>query len=275
MSETIDSRFRAPTTLAADAPPSPLQHYWSLGVEEQFYLLWPALIIGTAWVLARLARRSEAAGVRSVAPYVAVLGVLAALSFMVSMALTHTLPSWAFFSLPTRAWELAVGGLVALTAGAWRHLPGASAAFVGWGGLALIVVTCTQIGEETPYPGTTALLPVLGTALVIGAGCATPELGVGRLLSKPAMRSIGRLSYSWYLWHWPVLLLAPAVIGQPLGLTGKLAMVVVSFGLAVLTLHLVENPSRFAPSLKDSARRSLAMGGVLTAVAVAACLALV
>ena len=184
------------------------------------------------------------------------------------------MPSWAFFSLPTRAWELAVGGLVALTAGAWRHLPGPSAALVGWGGLALIVVTCTQIGEETPYPGTTALLPVLGTALIIGAGCATPELGVGRLLSKPAMRSIGRLSYSWYLWHWPVLLLAPAVVGQPLGLTGKLAMVVVSFGLAVLTLHLVENPSRFAPSLKDSGRRSLAVGGVLTAVAVAACLVL-
>ncbi len=91
------------------------------------------------------------------------------------------LPSWAFFSLPTRAWELAVGGLVALTAGAWRHLPGPSAALVGWGGLALIVVTCTQIGEETPYPGTTALLPVLGTALIIGAGCATPDLGVGRL----------------------------------------------------------------------------------------------
>ena len=178
------------------------------------------------------------------------------------------MPSWAFFSLPTRAWELAVGGLVALTAGAWRHLPGPSAAVVGWGGLALIVVTCTQVGEATPYPGTTALLPVLGTALVIGAGCATPDLGVGHFLSKPAMRSIGRLSYSWYLWHWPVLLLAPALFGGDLGLAGRLAMVVVSFGLAILTLHLIENPARFASSLKLSAGRSLAVGGALTAVAV-------
>ncbi len=260
--------------LTADAPPSPLQHYWSLGVEEQFYLLWPALIIGTAWLLARLARRTGVGASRSVAPYVLVLGVLATVSFMVSLAWTDTWPSWAYFSLPTRAWELAVGGLIALTATAWRHLPGPSAAVVGWGGLALIVVTCTQIGEETPYPGTTALLPVLGTALVIGAGCATTELGVGRVLSKPAMRAIGRLSYSWYLWHWPVLLLAPALVGQPLGLAGRLAMVVVSFVLAILTLHLVENPVRFATSLTASAQRSLVAGGVLTALAVAACLVL-
>ena len=145
--------------LAADAPPSPLQHYWSLGVEEQFYLLWPALIIGTAWLLARGARRTGTPATRSVAPYVVVLALLAAVSFMASLSWTESLPSWAFFSLPTRAWELAVGGLVALTAGAWRQLPGPSAAAVGWGGLALIVVTCTQLGEATPYPGTLRCCP--------------------------------------------------------------------------------------------------------------------
>ncbi len=266
--------IRGTDYLAADAPPSPVQHYWSLGVEEQFYLLWPALIIGTAWLLAYVARRTGTTATRSVAPYVLVLGLLAAVSFVLSLLWTDTSPSWAFFSLPTRAWELAVGGLVALTAGAWRQLPGPSAALVGWGGLALIVVTCTQIGDKTPYPGTTALLPVLGTALVIGAGCATPYVGVGRFLSKPAMRSIGRLSYSWYLWHWPVLMLAPALLGQPLGLTSRLAMAAVSFGLAILTLHLIENPLRFWPSLTSSAQRSLAVGGVLTAVAVGVCLVL-
>ena len=266
--------IQGPDYLAADAPPSPMQHYWSLGVEEQFYLLWPALIIGTAWLLARVASRTGRTATRSVAPYVLVLGLLAVASFAISLSWTDSLPPWAFFSLPTRAWELAVGGLVALTAGAWRHLPGPSAALVGWGGLALIVVTCTQIGESTPYPGTTALLPVMGAAFVIGAGCATPDLGVGHFLSKPVMRSIGRLSYSWYLWHWPVLLLAPALFGQPLGLAGRLATVMVSFGLAILTLHLIENPARFAPSLKASAQRSLAVGGVLTAIGVGVCLVL-
>ena len=253
---------------AADRAPSPFQHYWSLGVEEQFYLVWPALIIATAWLMRRARRSSHAAP--STAPCVLVLTLVAAASFAASLVATRTAPSMAFFSLPTRAWELALGGLVALTATQWRRLPPLAAAAMGWAGLLVILVACNRLGPTTPYPGTAALLPVLGTALVIGAGCATPVLGCGRVLAVAPMRAIGRLSYSWYLWHWPVLLLAPALLGHPLGLAERLAAAAVSGGLAVLTVRLIENPIRFAAPLRRSPLRSLAVGGVATAVAVCA-----
>jgi len=269
-------RFAARGTdyLAADAP-SPFQHYWSLGVEEQFYLLWPALIVGTAWLVRRGRRRDGVRTAPSVTPYVLVLALVAAASVAVSLSWTRTLPPWAFFSLPSRAWELALGGLVALSVPLWRRLPAPLAAAAGWGGLALIVLACVRLGATTPYPGTAALLPVLGTALVIGAGCAAaPRLGVGRALSLSPMRAVGRLSYSWYLWHWPLLILAPALLGHDLGLPGRLITVAVAAALAVLTLRLVENPVRFAAALRGSAARSLAVGGAATAVAVCACLVL-
>ena len=257
-----------------EATPSPFQHYWSLGVEEQFYMLWPALVIGTAWVIRRMHRRRRADHAASGnGPYVAVLLVVAVLSFAGSVLVTRVWPIGAFYLLPTRAWELALGGLVALTLSRWRQLPPLAAGIVGWLGLAVVVVTCNQFSATTPFPGSLALLPVLGTVLVIGAGCALPSRGVGRLLSLPPMRAVGRWSYSWYLWHWPVLIFAPFVVGHALGLPGRLATVVISAGLAVLTLHLIENPLRFATSVRDSAGRSLALGGVATAVA--ACVGLV
>ena len=260
--------------LAADIPPSPFQHYWSLGVEEQFYLVWPPLIIGTAWLVRRAGRRTGPHAAPSGIPYLVVLALVGVVSFVVSLVATDAAPSWAFFSLPTRAWELAAGGLVALTASAWRRLPTLVAAITGWGGLALILLSCTKLGTATPYPGTAALFPVLGTALVIGAGCAAPSLGCGRALSLPPMRAVGRVSYSWYLWHWPVLLLAPPLLGHPLGLAGRLVTAVVSGGLAVLTLYLIENPIRFAAPVRGSTAASLALGGAATAAAVSIGLAL-
>jgi peptidoglycan/LPS O-acetylase OafA/YrhL len=255
--------------LDSNLPPSPFQHYWSLGVEEQFYLVWPVLIIGTAWLVRRL--RSGAAS--GATPYV-VLALVAAASLAAAVLWTRASPPWAFFSLPTRAWELAAGGLVALSIQQWRRLPPLPAAIVGWGGLVLIVLTCTQLGPHTPYPGTAALLPALGTALVIGGGCVTGSLGVGRVLCRPAMRSIGRVSYSWYLWHWPVLLLMPPLLGLPAGLPSRLSATAVSAGLAVITLHLVENPGRFAADLRRSAKASLVAGGVASGVTACACLLL-
>ena len=242
--------------LASDAPPSPFQHYWSLGVEEQFYLVWPVLIIGTAWLL----RRSRNHAALRAKPFVVVLALVGAASLAMAVLWTQTSPPWAFFSLPTRAWELAAGGLVALSIRQWRRLPLRSAAIVGWGGLALIVLTCAQLDLGTPYPGTAALLPVLGTVLVIGGGCVTGTLGVGRVLCLPAMGAIGRVSYSWYLWHWPVLLLLPPLLGEPSGLPSRLAATAVSAGLALITMHLVENPGRFTVALRRSARASLGSG---------------
>jgi peptidoglycan/LPS O-acetylase OafA/YrhL len=249
-------------------PPSPFQHYWSLGVEEQFYLVWPALIIGTAWLIRRARRRTRAHAIWSERPYLVVLALVAAASFALSLAVTYVMPALAFFSLPTRAWQLAVGGLVALTAGQWRRLPPPAAAITGWAGLALILLACTDLSPTTLYPGAAALLPVLGAALVIGAGCAAASQGCGRVLAVSPMRAIGRISYSWYLWHWPVLVLAPALLGHPLGLAARLAAALLSGGLAVLTLRFIENPLRFAAPIRRSAWASLALGGAATAIAV-------
>ncbi|MCV7093466.1 acyltransferase [Mycobacterium interjectum] len=256
--------------LAATATPSPFQHYWSLGVEEQFYLVWPAMIIGTAWLVQRMHRRTGADAAPSQRPYLLVLALVAAVSFTMSLALTRLVSSVAFFSLPTRAWELAVGGLVALTAEKWRRLPPLPAAIAGWSGLGMVLLACIWLGPTTPYPGTAALLPVLGAVLVIGAGCATPAQGCGRILRMRPMRAVGRLSYSWYLWHWPVLMVALWSVAPLVGhaLLLSLAAILVSFGLAVLTLRLIENPLRFGSSVRRSAFRSLALGGGATAVVI-------
>jgi peptidoglycan/LPS O-acetylase OafA/YrhL len=249
-------------------PPSPFQHYWSLGVEEQFYLVWPALMIGTAWLIRRARRRSGSDATLSRRPYVVVLALVVAVSFALSFVATYWAPAVAFFSLPTRAWQLGAGGLVALTAGQWRRLAPRAVAIAGWAGLGGILLACTQMSPATAYPGTAALLPVLSTAMVIGAGCAAPSQGCGRVLGVAPMRAIGRVSYSWYLWHWPVLVLAPALLGHPLGLAARLTAALLSGGLALLTLRFLENPLRFAAPIRRSAWASLALGGVATATAV-------
>jgi len=258
--------------LASLAPPSPFQHYWSLGVEEQFYLVWAPLMLGAVWLIrwvrARRRVRTETATTRGA--YLAVLTLVAAVSLAVSLAATYWAPSLAFFSLPTRAWQLAAGGLVALTVTHWHRLPTRAAVIVGWAGLALIVVACFCLSQTTLYPGVAAILPTLGAVLVIGAGCATPTLGCGRVLGLRPMQWLGRISYSLYLWHWPILLLLLWSIAPVVGHTLLLGTggILFSIGLAVLTLRFIENPLRFSPKIRNSPGRSLALGGVATVVAV-------
>jgi hypothetical protein len=243
-----------------------------LGVEEQFYLVWPALIIVTAWLIRRARRGSggDKQSGSSARPYLIVLTVVTVASFSLSVVLTNLVPPVAFFSLPTRAWQLAAGGLVALTAVGWSRLSPRAAAVIGWAGLGAIVLACNQFSAAMVYPGTAALLPTLGAVLVIGAGCATPSRGCGWLLGLSPMRAIGRVSYSWYLWHWPILLLALWSIAPVTGhaLLLGLAGVLLSLGLAALTLRFIENPMRYAAPVRRSAGRSLAVGGVATAMAV-------
>ena len=253
----------------AFSAPSPFLHYWSLGVEEQFYLVWPALILATAWLIRRLRRVTTTRATASQRPYQFVLTLICLLSFALSFAVCQWAPFVAFFSLPTRAWQLALGGLVALTSGRWGRMTSRTAAVTGWSGLAMILVACTWLSATTLYPGTAALLPTLGAVLVIGAGCATAAQGAGRILGLSPIRAIGRISYSWYLWHWPVLLLVPVLLGHPLGLPARLAMALASAALAALTLRFIENPLRFAPRVRNSPRRSLALGALATAAAVA------
>ena len=255
---------------AGHLPPSPFQHYWSLGVEEQFYLLWAPIFLVIAWVIRRRnrARRLRADPSPSPRPYFVVLVVIASVSFGLSLLITYVMPAVAFFSLPTRAWQLAVGGILALTATRWRGLPHRGAVTLGWFGLVLILLASTLLSEATLYPGVAALLPTLGTALVIAAGCALPEQGCGRLLGLAPMRALGRVSYSWYLWHWPVLIFAPLLMGHPLGIVESSTAALLSLGLAALTLRYVENPVRYAPGIRDSSGRSLGLGAAATAATV-------
>jgi peptidoglycan/LPS O-acetylase OafA/YrhL len=254
--------------LTASVPVGPLQHYWSLSVEEQFYVVWPALLLLAS--LAWWRRRSP-----SIPAVAAVLGTVAVVSFAVSVRQASTSPSWAYYSLLSRAWELAAGALVGLALPRLRRLAPAAAGAIGWLGLAGIVVAGFVFSGSTPWPSWAALLPVGATAAVIvsGSGQAVPSAGPERLLGTPVFRYVGRISYSWYLWHFPVLVLAPAALGHALSPLQTIAAVALSFALAVVTYTLVEQPFRHWELLVRRPRRGLALGGALVSVAVVAAVA--
>jgi peptidoglycan/LPS O-acetylase OafA/YrhL len=260
-------RFAAQRTnyLAASTPPSPLQHYWSLGVEEQFYAVWPVFMLGVAMLVRRTRRYSTTTAM-------AALGIVAALSFALSVAWTHSSQPWAFFSLPTRAWELALGGIVAIGAPAVSRLPERAAHVLGWAGLAAIGWSVLMFTDSTVFPGMAALVPAGGAAALIVAGTVTKRGAVATLTHRP-FQVLGRISYSWYLWHWPVLVLAAAKYGHALAIWQALVCSALSLMLAAGSFLLVEYPIHFSPFLAKRFRLSLALGGALTAAALIAAVA--
>jgi peptidoglycan/LPS O-acetylase OafA/YrhL len=259
--------------LAVNTSPSPVLHYWSLSVEEQYYVLWPLILVGTVWI----ARRRSLVAARAVLLAVLAVGLL---SLVWSIVWTGVNPPFAFFGTMTRAWELALGGLLALTAGAWTRATPLARALVGWLGLAAIVWSMLVLNEDVPFPGTAALVPALGAAGVLAAGlprlagrrsrASTVDPGPGFLLALRPMRSVGRVSYSLYLWHWPPLVLVPIAIGAPLTPLAGCVVVALAAVPAVLSHRYVEEPFRRSTRLVDLPRRAAVLAVVVTVAGVGA-----
>jgi peptidoglycan/LPS O-acetylase OafA/YrhL len=247
-------------------PPSPFQQFWSLSVEEQYYFVWPAIFVLALGGIVSVAGQRRRLAI--------VLSAIGSLSFAASVYLTTANQPVAFFWLAPRAWELAAGAGLALagTALARSSLPLMRAA--SWVGLALIAAPIVLYDETTTFPGLAAVPPVLGTVLLIVAGSASAAATspVRRLLSTSPFQAGGRYSYSLYLWHWPVLIIAAEVF-EGVATKWTYAVPVVLVGvvpLAVAAHLLVEHPIHTSPRLKGQVRLSLLMGLALIAISVGA-----
>jgi len=238
--------------LRAGAETNPLLHTWSLGVEEQFYLVWPLLVM--------LALR-----LRGKRGLLIVMAAVSVFSFFLSLWLTSVRQPWAFFSSPTRGWEFALGALGVML----PERPGRRMREVtGWLGLAMILGASVGLSHNTAYPGWAALFPVFGTVIVLRAGMSA---STAKLLSTSLFQFLGRLSYSWYLWHWPVLVFV-AVWGE-ISLPFRIGFAALSLVMAAVSHRLVENPVRFHPLLLRRPANALIMAAVLTVFGIGTSLA--
>ena len=250
------------TDYLAETAPSVFQQYWSLGVEEQFYLIWPALI-SIAFVVVRRSQRG----------LLLVLVVTLAASFLLNVLVMTRSQPWAFFSLPTRAWELGVGGLLAILLRK-RQLAQNLSLAAGWLGLVAILGSAVLMSDATPYPGYWAAVPVLGCVAVIAGREHGRSVAAARVLSARPFQFIGNISYSMYLVHWPLIVIPVAVAGsiRPLPLWQVALLGLASIPAGYLSYRFVEAPLR-RPRGVERPRRILIVTGACSLLIVGISLA--
>lgn len=228
--------------LASQNAPSPVQHFWSLSVEEQFYIAWPILIVLVALIVRRRVSRSRALVV------VLVLVVVASAAY--SVIATDQNQASAYFFTTTRAWEFAIGGLLAAFSGPLIRISRRIAPLLAWAGLAMIAVAAFRFSSATLFPGYRAWLPVVGALLVIVAGLPAPRWSPSLLYRLRPVQWAGDISYSLYLWHWPLLVIVPIALHRDIGTVTKLILVVVALALAWGSKVLIEDPVRSSASIR-------------------------
>lgn len=237
----------------ASAETNPLLHMWSLSVEEQYYLIWPVIF----WLLlSRIHNRAVW------------FGVLAIGCFCVSLVMSVVAPTAAFFTVPSRAWELLSGSFLAVLPVrrvVWSEL---ATNLMALGGLILILASCIFLRGTNWFPAPFALAPVLGSMMIIAAGTMNPDGLTSRSLGKPLLSYLGRISYPWYLWHWPLLVFARSTrLYQDSAFIDAL-MICVSLVLAVLTYEFVEKPIQKRYLGRSDSRKTFAVGCGAIVVAV-------
>ncbi len=250
----VNWRFAAVGTdyFQSALPPSPLQHYWSLAVEEQFYIVWP-LIIGVVLLISRKFSRGLDAH-RSI--MFAAVGIIGG-SFAWAIYESTSNPTVAYFSSVSRAWELAVGALIAVSASALSGTPRPLRNVLAATGIVGIFGSAVLITPQMAFPAPVGAAPVISTALVIAAGVgSSTTVAASKVLGVRPMVYVGTLSYSLYLWHWPVIILLAAVLDE--GLLFNVVAIATMSALTVCSYHLIENPilqSDFLPLKKVRRRR--------------------
>jgi peptidoglycan/LPS O-acetylase OafA/YrhL len=244
--------------LDASATPSALQHFWSLSVEEQFYIVWPLVLLAAIAIIGR--RRGTW--------LIAVIAGVGVVSFCWGVVHTHVDPDVAFFDTTARAWQFAIGALIAFV-----PVPGGRVRiWLPWVGLSAIAASAVLYTGSTPFPGVAAVLPTLGAAAMIaGRAPADAPWSFGFLATFGPVRWLGDVSYSAYLWHWPLIILLPQALGTDLGLRLKVVILAATAVLAWTSYRFVETPVRRSTVLTKRRRRSFVAGATALLVLVAGC----